>query len=509
MSSSYFDVVVLGLDPAPLACGALLAKRGFRVLLLGQGQQTPDYHIGNFRLPRRIMHTVSAKSPVVHRLVSELGISQSFRRLSTSHEEAFQVAMPRHRFDITHDRERLSRELKREFPEVKRPIEDYHVQVERLSASLDEMLRPDVVWPPTTFLERRALARAHARSGLPRRGEEDDVLAEFPEDHAFRMVTQAPSFFSSGAPRPSSQALGSVRLYDNMFSRQSWLEGGLGAWTSMLIDRIRAHAGQVRLADRASAINVRRGKVHGVRLFGADEEVAADFVVVGVDVNAMLSLVPERSAFEETFERFGEPQLRHYRYLLNAVVSRHGTPAGMGRSVFFLDEVGLDGAAEHALYIERRDADEDHYVISAEALLPAQQVEGQAGDLEGARDRVLKSLTAVVPFIEQNAIVVDSPHDGLAPVLARDMHMRPEALGQRGRRTLPATYSFPGERALGLCALPIRGPIRNLLLCNSQVVPALGAEGELVAAASAARVVTSADRARDWKRRGRWNKLDI
>ena len=47
--TSYYDVVVLGTDLAPLTCAALLSKRGFRVAVLGQQTDRPDYAVGRFR----------------------------------------------------------------------------------------------------------------------------------------------------------------------------------------------------------------------------------------------------------------------------------------------------------------------------------------------------------------------------------------------------------------------------------------------------------------------------
>ena len=52
-------------------------------------------------------------------------------------------------------------------------------------------------------------------------------------------------------------------------------------------------------------------------------------------------------------------------------------------------------------------------------------------------------------------------------------------------------------------------PIRRLLLCNRQVLPALGIEGQLLAASAAARIVSRADRGREWMRRGLWNRVRL
>ena len=48
-----------------------------------------------------------------------------------------------------------TREIEREFPEVKRPIEDIHRAIRRASDALDRMTEHDLVWPPEGFFERR------------------------------------------------------------------------------------------------------------------------------------------------------------------------------------------------------------------------------------------------------------------------------------------------------------------------------------------------------------------
>ena len=78
----------------------------------------------------------------------------------------------------------------------------------------------------------------------------------------------------------------------------------------------------------------------------------------------------------------------------------------------------------------------------------------------------------------------------------------------RGGRTMETVYGYPIASSLGLCALPVRTPIKRLLIANQQVVPGLGVEGELLAAWSAARVVSRSDKRPAVLRRGLWTKLE-
>ena len=510
MSRSYFDVIFIGADLAPLTCAALLAKRGFRVLVLGQGDVAPQYRVGPYSLPRRVAGSVGAQSPVMRRILSELGLTQTFKRVASTPATAFQVALPQHRLNISRDAAQFGAELQREFPEVRRPIEDFHRHTEQLSKRLDEALAENMVWPPETLLERRQFGRTRDRVRFAHGSEDADLLAEFPEDHPFRRIALAPAFFEGAVTADSRPTLGSMHLYNNLYMRNVWLEDGLSGLRNLLLDRIRSHSGEVRLEERAAALALKRGRAHGVYLFGSGVQISASFVVCGIDVGSVLRLLPDRNLFEELFERIGEPQLRHYRYTLNLVLQTRGVPQGMERDVYFVGEQGLIAGPEHALHIQRHDMADGKTLLCVETLLSAAQLNSQPEYILTVRGRMRRALRDLVPFMDRHTLLIDSPHDGLPPeCMDETITARPEHLGRRGPQTMPATYSFPVTSALNLCALPTRGPVRRLLLCNGQVVPGLGLEGLFLSGSSTARVISKSDRSRAWMRRRHWPKVEF
>ena len=64
MTARYYDVVFLGVRAESLLCGALLAKRGFRVLLLGQGELGATYPIGERTLLMHPSTFLASHSPL-------------------------------------------------------------------------------------------------------------------------------------------------------------------------------------------------------------------------------------------------------------------------------------------------------------------------------------------------------------------------------------------------------------------------------------------------------------
>ena len=169
MTTSSYDAVILGGTLPGLLTGALLARRGFRVLVLDQDEPSPTYEIGGRTLPRELRPFVAAHSPVARRTMSELAIHQVFRRKASAMDPAFQVALPGARFDLAAESELLDAEILREFPDVRRPVDDIFRTVTHVGQRLDSVFERDLAWPPQTFFERRELTRATAHQGFRER----------------------------------------------------------------------------------------------------------------------------------------------------------------------------------------------------------------------------------------------------------------------------------------------------------------------------------------------------
>ena len=67
MSTSFYDVVVLGSDLAATVGGAVLAHRGFRVLMAGVPVEE-RYTIGPYSLPRAPLAFVGIEGPTLKRI---------------------------------------------------------------------------------------------------------------------------------------------------------------------------------------------------------------------------------------------------------------------------------------------------------------------------------------------------------------------------------------------------------------------------------------------------------
>lgn len=497
MFRTHYDVIVVGGRLPGLVGAALLVKRGFRVLVLPHEDPLPSYELtlpgyGALDLPRAPFNFLAARSPIARRIFAELAIQQPFRRISESFDPAFQVALPGHRFEMALDRAALGREVEREFPEVRRPVEDLMARITREMEAIDRALTNDLVIPPETFFERREVAGATAHlAGL----EGADLLATLPEAHPFRLVAHAPLRFADAMDPDLAHGVRFVRALGAWASGGAGVVGGLAALRKITLDSLRAHGGEYREREKIDEVLVDRNVAGGVRLAASGEAVGATHVVLGGNVAQYVRMLPDRRPLESLFESAGEPVVRYYRYTMNVVVSANALPMGLGRDLFVARDPDRPLAGTNLLHVEvgpRLDA--DRRLLTVEALLPRRGVEDTPGYLDALREDLLASLGEFIPFLGEHVDLVDSPHDGRpAQHVARGELIDPPAKWARGPATMDVVHGFPITTTLGVAALPVRTPVKNLLLLGDQNVPGLGLEGTLAAASAVARIVSRSD----------------
>lgn len=496
MIRSHYDVIVVGARLSSWVAAALLQKRGRRVLVLGHDELPPTYDIAGRTLPRQPYNFLPAHSPIARRLMAELAIQTTFRRHAVAHDPAFQVAMPGVRFELAAEPGHLARELEREFPTVARTAEALIAELRAGSAGLDRALETELAWPPETFFERRAHARAtrHLAYGTPK---ETDPLAQLPEGHPLRWVLTAPARFADGIDPDSLHGLRLARLFSLWASGGADLTGAPGGWATLrkaLEESVRAHGGEVRERERIDAIQTRRGQALSVRVAASGEELGASWILVGTDVHDLLKLLPDRRPIEEVFEQLGEPTPRYFRYTLNVVLRAEGVPHALARDAFAIRDPGRPLSGANFLRIETHPEANGERLLVIEALLPRRGVEDLPGYVDTVREQILSSLGEVVPFLGDHLVLVDSPHDGRpGRLVAEGTDVEPTPRWQRGFRSMEVVSGYPVTGPLGVTAMPVRTPVNRLLLCNHQVVPGLGLEGELLTASTAVRIVERQD----------------
>ncbi len=518
--SRHYDVIVLGRSLGALTAAALLARRDFRVLLLGQGQRPPVYHFERHALLRRSFTLLAGSSPAWRRVLHELAQSPRFRRRTRSLDPMFVVLSAGRRVEIPPDLELFTREVEREFPEVRQLVDELYATFAQVNAAADQAFEKDCVWPPGTFWERLETGRAAAQLPFTGAASQQDLLGKFPAGHAYRQIALLPALFATSLFAVGDQLppFALARLHGAWTRGVSALERGELELAEFLIERIEAHGGECRLERRASSLIVRHGAVVGITEDGEEEPTGCDVVVSDQPGEVIADLAGGEGISKRAKYDWPRVTASGGRFVVSLVVATEGLPEPLAEEALLLPNThGRPDPRRPIVHLQRvpASAHSDAPEALAETLLTAETLLYTRGPLTllEARDAVLSTLFEHLPFLERHVLIIDSPHDGLplwdltqgARKQIDRIHL-PDSLP--GAEPMPWQWTVDPPGYLDLAGEPIRGPIPGTYLVGPTVLPGLGQEGELIAAWGAARVITRKDRTRQKMRRQMWTKIE-
>jgi len=521
LTSRHYDVVVLGRSLGALAAAAVLARRDFRVLLLGQGQRAQTYRFEDHVLCRRAFTLLSGSSPTWRRILHELAQSPQFRRRTIPLDPMFVMLSEGRRVEVPPDMDLFGREIDREFPEVRQLVDELYGSIAQVNALADTAFERDALWPPGTLWERFETGRIAATLPFTRGERGQDLLGKFPTGHAYRDITTIPALFAS-----NSALLGNdfppfalARLHGAWTRGVVALARGEEELSEFLCERIAAHGGVIELDRRATALVTRRGVAVGIIEDGEETPTGAGAVLSDQSGEALAQLSGGEGVTKSARDDWPRMNPEAGRFVVSLVVKTRGLPGPLSRESFVVPSERLRRDPRHpTVHLQRLEARafsearaeaKDETLLVAEAILP---LRGSLTLLE-AREAVLSTLKGALPFLNEHLLVVDSPHDGLPLYDYRTgarrevdrVHVQSAAPGAEAMERLWAVEP-PGY--LDIAGEPVRGPIPNTYLVGKTVLPGLGQEGELIAAFGAAKLITRKDGARQKMRRQMWNKIE-
>jgi phytoene dehydrogenase-like protein len=485
MDTNYYDVVVCGGETTGLIAGALLARRGFRVLLIGHEADHAGFEVAGTPGARAPGLLPPLDDAPAARVFKELDCTALVRRRAPGAKAGFRVVLPGQQIDFSTDASAQEREVARAFGAAAADVSGAISRLAVLGRLVDPLLASAITLPPNGFWERREVGRFE--SLLPRPG--TDVFAPLHADHPLRAIASAPAALTGGLIAHDVGPVAEARAFDLAREGVHLHEGGLGAIHDLLLGRLETFGGDRRENLRPTAIVVRRGRVSGIRVQPRDETIGCEWLVWAgraSDMHRALGGNAPRSS------RRGPLALATtgYRHALTLWVDAKAVPETVPPLTIAIGDPSRPLLEDNAVLFTAGTPGtrgSSQLPIWVECVVPASVVEPGPSYLAALRPRLVHTLGRVFPALKRDHITVASPYDGLPPEGPGTAGAKPAA----GAPPLPPpVFGVTSPRPLDVMGVHHATGVDNLYLAARENLPGLGLEGELVSAWGVARLVS-------------------
>ncbi len=478
-SRHVYDVIVLGGQLSGAIAGALLSKRGYRVLLVEHDGMGPGYEHEGFVMPFAPFLAPPLKAmPAFDEVLTELGLSTVVQRALKPNAPEMQLVLPRHRVDLHHDEARRMVDLRREFGE---DSERFNAAYKRASSQHEQSAaffkeQPDL--PPEGFLESFKLKRLISRHpGLA------EVSAIGGHSGPEKLVAELLPFLNYvndpkeplARTRPMSQALVSSNRFPG--GREGLRELFCRKMVDLGGDLLSRENGDGWVVEELA---FEGSKLVGLKVFKSDNIYRATCMIAATDSGAVRRLVPDKKKHKDLMSALDFLALKRFLFTVSWVLPPEAIPRGMG-DLLLLDtgdeELGtLLIQVTAARRVDSKLEEERERVVCAGTFIPASARDLGEEHMKKLAQRISAQLETLMPFARQHLVLESAPYL--------------DAGGVRGSRLLPhPLFELDSEQLLGVAGLAQRTVVKNLFLASREVLPGLGLEGEVLAGVRAAKLV--------------------
>ncbi|MCA9521911.1 MAG: NAD(P)-binding protein, partial [Myxococcales bacterium] len=418
MTTSYYDIVVVGTDLAGLVCSALAARRGYRVLIIGQNNISNNYSHEQFHFTKfpHIFYGFEASHWIRHVFV-DLSIAQEMRHRPKHEDPSFQVLFPEHRLTAWADEQRYEAEFLREFPKEAARISEFFDRMQQTHRQIHPFFEQEVMIPPDGFRERREFKGAINRHPqLVGKAPWPDFFSYFAPDHPFRSHIVGPVLFMTHLHAKPLSPLQLVRNAFHLHSGLYHIEGGIDSLKSVFVQLVRNYCGDYKPHHVAGQMLIRRGRVIEVGIRNKSESIGCNMLVANCDPREVVRWIPDDQRLLRSFEPLSELRPRYYWYTVNFGVREAVIPEGLcPRSFYFpTPQAPFLNAEMMHVFVNKDYRGFDEQQNPLRAITVAVRVDAEEAHAEPLLGQQLRAaigerLSRLIPFFDENLITTHSP----------------------------------------------------------------------------------------------------
>lgn len=467
--TKFFDVAVIGVDPAGLLAAGRLARKGCRVLVIGQGGGRDFYRLEEREVPASVgWLPPRGHSPWLDELLSELNLEDAVRPLGEPARPALQLITPAERLDLAAEEEAREAELRRAFASDGERLRGALQRLLVLDRDFRAALGEQEELPPASFWSRLLLRRRQKNhpAALP-------PAEEFP--FALRMLLWGNDFLSRLPPAartPGLEAhlaaaqLGGLRLVERLRTHL------LTALEKLGVDcREKAVVEHIRFDGR---------RVCEIHLLSDSGQYPVGAVLFNLPIGACTKLLPLHRRHRRFASLAESVRPAQSIFGIDLVVPQHSLPLGLGSLALVVPPNSPEGR-EGLLRVQLSmfDAKANRVRVNLSRLVPTLERARGNEYLGTVQKQMLEAAAWLIPFLSEHQLARSSPYwTSLAP--AED----PASPWEIDSVIETEHEIFPGG-----AVLPVRTMYKNVFFSGPEVLPGMGVGGAALAARQAARAV--------------------
>jgi len=480
LSTSYYDIVVVGTDLAGLVFAAQAARAGYRTLVLGQEGRPATYPIGDARGLRELpLFYGFESSNLLRGIFRDLGLYHEMRNRPEREAPSFQAVTAKAWYSHLGDQDLLTRELAREFPGREREILGFLDRIADDNRDAEPVLDGLPSLPAEGWCARRRLRRFLRENALGDSVETPPL--PFPDDVDYYAVASGlAAMMAPMRPKPATPFALS-RLLHHAHAGFWSFPGGMDGFKQLFVGRLTARGGIYRPQAAVSSILLHRRVATDVRLARGQERISFRLLVCNGSPRRFFDRIPPELQNKKVSALLATLEPAYARYVMNLVVDPDLLPDAFRRHLLLITSARKELLDTNLLWLVRQDPEAGaepgrRATVSAFCHIPVDELPGVEEEFDALNRRILTAIHRIAPFLSLDRVEISTPY------LTRSRETGKLVLDPIEVRDV---YTSPLEGTLDLSPVPFHTEYRNILVLGDAAYGALGMEGSLMAARQA------------------------
>jgi len=473
MSTRFYEVAVLNPTLGGMVCAALLAKQGFRVLVLEDHAEeeasppspgaTNPFVFNGFPNPALIQY-----------LLAKLGVPLSIRQRFRPLEPSYQVVFPGFRINMERSVEQTLDHLAFHFPGHIEAIREFYQELEKIEeewnksleqGSLSQVLMPRTRYPGVLRGLSHALRGKHGQGFLK-------FLAQRVPDLGFQQFAIAQLTAFGQVPPESLNMLEGARLLRIPFRGIGAFNGEPLSMMNFLREQLHLNGAEVGKSEGVSHFLWGGDQVTGFVLRTTGDEIYCHTLVVNQFHPDLETLISQKRAGRQ--HRDLAVDFKALSLAVHFGIDRRVIPRGMKDNIILVGDAdqALEGrnllAVSVGPPVEGLENLDRENLLRAVCFLSLEQVrEHRRDEFRALTEDIFTNLADLIPFLDEFTSYI---------------HLSPPETETAGPSRQPPAVLDPtvlGHH--GIVRSPLNSLAPNLFILGRGNLPGFGVEGEILA----------------------------